>query len=62
MEGEGLLAKGADSRPFALFSRRQIFGITNSRVIRLKRGLLGGFTMWATTVDRAAVGDAAERD
>tara|TARA_A100001234_G_scaffold214925_1_gene219066 strand:+ start:154 stop:939 length:786 start_codon:yes stop_codon:yes gene_type:complete len=55
MEGEGLLAKGADSRPFALFSRRQIFGITNSRVIRLKRGLLGGFTMedfqWKDLID-----------
>lgn len=45
MEGEGLLSKGVDCRPFALFSRRQVFGITNSRVIRLERGLLGGFKM-----------------
>ena len=45
MEGEGLISKGVDCRPFALFSRRQVFGITNSRVIRLERGLLGGFKM-----------------
>lgn len=45
MEGEGLLSKGVDCRPFALFSRRQVFGITTSRVIRLERGLLGGFKM-----------------
>ena len=43
MEGEGLISKGVDCRPFALFSRRQVFGITTSRVIRLERGLLGGF-------------------
>ena len=40
MEGEGLISKGADCRPFALFSRRQVFGITTSRVIRLDRGHL----------------------
>ena len=45
MEGEGLISKGVDCRPFALFSRRQVFGITTSRVIRLERGLLGGFKM-----------------
>lgn len=45
MDGEGLLHKAVDCRPFALFSRRQVFGVTNSRVIVLQRGLLGGFTM-----------------
>ena len=45
IEGEGFIHKGIDKRPFALFSRRQAFGITNSRVILLKRGLLGGFKM-----------------
>lgn len=45
IEGEGLIHKGIDTRPFALFSRRQVFGITNSRVILLNRGLLGGFNM-----------------
>ena len=45
MEGEGLIHQGCDCRPFALFSRRQVFEITNSRVIVLQRGLLGGFTM-----------------
>ena len=44
MEGEGPIHQGCDCRPFALFSRRQVFGITNSRVIVLEQGLLGGFT------------------
>lgn len=55
MEGEGLVSKGVDCRPFALFSRRQVLGITTSRVIRLERGLLGGFKMkdfqWKDLVD-----------
>ena len=45
IEGESIIVKGLDTRPFALFKRRQIFAVTNSRVIRLKRGLLGGFDM-----------------
>ena len=45
IEGEGLIHKGIDKRPFALFSRRQVFGITNSRVILLRRGIFGGFKM-----------------
>ena len=45
IEGESIIVKGLDTRPFALFKRRQIFAATNSRVIRLKRGLLGGFDM-----------------
>ena len=45
IEGESVVVKGLDTRPFALFKRRQIFAITNSRIIRLERGLLGGFDM-----------------
>lgn len=45
MNDEGLIVKGTDARPFALFSRRKIVGITNSRVIVIERGLLGGFKM-----------------
>jgi len=45
MKDEAIIEKGIDKRPFALFSRRQVFAVTNSRVISLKRGLLGGFQM-----------------
>ena len=45
IEGESIIVKGLDTRPFALFKRRQIFAVTNSRIIRLERGLLGGFEM-----------------
>jgi len=45
IEGESIIVKGLDTRPFALFKRRQIFAVTNSRVIKLERGLLGGFDM-----------------
>ena len=45
IEGESVIVKGLDTRPFALFKRRQIFAVTNSRIIRLERGLLGGFDM-----------------
>jgi len=45
MKDEAIIEKGIDKRPFALFSRRQIFAITNSRVIRLERPILGGFDM-----------------
>jgi len=45
IEGESVIVKGLDTRPFALFKRRQIFAVTNSRIIRLKRKLLGGFDM-----------------
>lgn len=45
IQGESIIVKGLDTRPFALFRRRQIFGVTNSRIIRLERGLLGGFDM-----------------
>ena len=45
MKDEAIIEKGIDKRPFALFSRRQVFAITNSRVIRLERPILGGFEM-----------------
>ena len=45
MKDEAIIVKGIDKRPFALLSRRQVFAVTNSRIIRLKRGRLGGFDM-----------------
>ncbi len=45
IDGESIIVKGLDTRIFALFKRRQIFAVTNSRIIRLERGLLGGFDM-----------------
>ena len=45
MKDEKIIHKGIDKRPFALFSRRSIIAVTNSRIINLKRGLLGGYQM-----------------
>lgn len=45
MPGEQLIQQAAQHRAFALFSRRLIVAITNSRIITMKRGLLGGFKM-----------------
>jgi len=45
MKDEQIIHKGIDKRPFALFSRRSIIAVTNSRIINLKRGLLGGYQM-----------------
>lgn len=45
MKDEVIIEKGIDKRPFALFSRRQVFAVTNSRIISIKRRLLGGFNM-----------------
>ena len=45
MKDENILHKGIDKRPFALFSRRSVFAVTNSRIINLQRGLIGGYTM-----------------
>jgi hypothetical protein len=45
MEDEDLLAQALQLRAFALFNRRAIVGITNSRVIAVQRGILGGFRM-----------------
>lgn len=45
MKGETVVAKGLQKRPFALLSRRQIAAITSSRLILVKRSILGGFSM-----------------
>tara|TARA_B100001250_G_C19744684_1_gene764735 strand:- start:498 stop:1295 length:798 start_codon:yes stop_codon:yes gene_type:complete len=45
MQDEAIIEKGIDKRPFALISRRQVFAVTNSRIIRLERPRLGGFEM-----------------
>ena len=45
MSGEDVTAKSVQVRIFSLWSRRSLVAITNSRLIVLKRGLLGGFKM-----------------
>ena len=45
MKDEEIIYKGINQRPFALFSRRNIVAVTNSRIIKLKRRLLGGYEM-----------------
>ncbi len=45
MSGEKLITQGLQLRVYAFFSRRKLLGITNSRVILLKRNLFGGFEM-----------------
>ena len=45
MKDEKIIHKGIDKRAFALFSRRSVFAVTNSRIINLQRGLIGGYTM-----------------
>lgn len=45
MAGETLIADAIQKRVFALLSRRMVVAITSSRIITIKRGLLGGFTM-----------------
>ena len=45
MEEEKILHKGIDRRPFALLSRRSVFAITNSRIIKLERRIFGGYKM-----------------
>ena len=45
MNDESIFVEGFDKRIFALFNRRQAFAITNSRVIKLERALLGGYKM-----------------
>jgi len=45
MDGESIIYSGIEMRPYALFTRRSIIGITNSRVVYLKRPILGGFKM-----------------
>ena len=41
--GEKVIASSLQKRPFALFHRRLLVAVTNSRVILIKRGIFGGF-------------------
>jgi hypothetical protein len=45
MPGEVLSTLAVQLRPYALWSRRRSIGMTDSRIIIISRGLLGGFTM-----------------
>lgn len=45
MTGETVIARAIQHRVFALFSRRIAIAITSSRILVVKRGLLGGFKM-----------------
>ena len=45
MPNERLIAEAVQLRPFALWSRRRSVGMTESRIIVVARGLIGGFTM-----------------
>lgn len=55
MDGESIISSSIEMRPYALFTRRSIIGITNSRIIYLKRPILGGFKMidiqWKDLID-----------
>lgn len=55
MESEEVLVQALQLRPFALFARRKLIAITNSRMITISRGTFGGFTMkdfqWKDLVD-----------
>lgn len=45
MQDEELIEHAVQHRAFALFQRREVVAITNSRIVVVRRGLLGGFTM-----------------
>lgn len=45
MDNEDIIASTLQKRPYALFTRRTLIAITNSRIILLKRRVLGGFIM-----------------
>ena len=45
MKEETVLAEGLQMRLFALFSRRTLVAITNSRLIEIQRSIFGGFSM-----------------
>lgn len=45
MREERLIVQAIQMRIFALWHRRLVVGVSNSRIIILSRGLLGGFTM-----------------
>lgn len=45
MTGESVIARALQHRVFSLFSRRTAIAITSSRILVVRRGLLGGFKM-----------------
>jgi hypothetical protein len=45
MTGEQASARAIQARVFALFQRRAVVAITGSRIVMVRRGLLGGFKM-----------------
>lgn len=45
MTDEQVVAQGIQHRIFGLFARRAVVAITNSRIIIVRRGILGGFKM-----------------
>lgn len=45
IEGEDLVAVSLQKRAFSLASRRLLVAITSSRIVTIRRGLIGGFTM-----------------
>lgn len=45
MTGETVITRALQHRVFALFSRRTAIAITSSRILVVRRGLLGGFKM-----------------
>lgn len=45
MTGETIIAQAMQFRAFAFFARRAVIAITTSRIIIVRRGLLGGFKM-----------------
>ncbi|WP_026958776.1 SHOCT domain-containing protein [Aliagarivorans taiwanensis] len=50
IEGETLVHVAIARRVSALYSRRTVLAVTNSRVLELSRGLLGGFSMRETQI------------
>ncbi len=45
IKGEAIVATGIQMRVHALFTRRELIAITSSRLIQIKRSILGGFNM-----------------
>lgn len=45
MQGEELVAQAIQFRIFGLFNRREVVAITTSRIMLIRRGLIGGFKM-----------------
>lgn len=45
IKGETVAATGLQKRVFALFSRRELIAITSSRLVQIRRSILGGFNM-----------------